>query len=55
MKIISKEATRTINGGLVATVATVARGAYAAIGFINLGIDIGNWLFKNNCKKIFQN
>ena len=55
MTIISKEKTRTINGGSVTAVATVAGGACAAVGFINIGIDIGNWLFKNNCKKLFQN
>lgn len=55
MKTISKTTTRKIIGGSVAAVATVAGGACAAVGFINIGIDIGNWLFKNNCRKLFQN
>lgn len=55
VKTISKTTTRKIIGGSVAAVATVAGGACAAVGFINIGIDIGNWLFKNNCRKLFQN
>lgn len=43
-----------VNGG-VGTILTVAGGVVGAIGFINLGIRIGNKIFKNNAKEIFVN
>ena len=60
LKKVNESASRKLNGGAVGiTVAGVAAGLLTAWGvveagkgFINLGIDIGNAIFKNNAKHI---